>query len=260
MGPMYARFAILMHESAHRLLFSNKRVNDWVGHLAHRLPDLDPDLDLPPGPLRPPQRGVRPREPDIAFYGGYRCDRRTLARRLVRDAVGHLGLEELHAAVQGAALPGHPAGGRVHPRRAGAAVGRSWAATGRLVDLPAAVVAPVDDPVAGDQPAAGHRRARRPRGRRRPAGDHPQRAPVGWLARFWFVPYNTGWHLAHHVDMGIPFRNLPRLPRRTASGPATSPTGSPIPTTGPCGRRWRRPDRRDRLSDRPVRPPQRPGR
>ena len=21
--------------------------------------------------------------------------------------------------------------------------------------------------------------------------------------------YNTGWHLAHHVDMGIPFRHLP---------------------------------------------------
>ena len=32
-----------------------------------------------------------------------------------------------------------------------------------------------------------------------------------WFARFWFVPYNTGWHLAHHVDMGIPFRNLPRF-------------------------------------------------
>ncbi len=29
------------------------------------------------------------------------------------------------------------------------------------------------------------------------------------LARFWFVPYNTGWHLAHHVDMGVPWRNLP---------------------------------------------------
>jgi fatty acid desaturase len=25
------------------------------------------------------------------------------------------------------------------------------------------------------------------------------------------VPYNTGWHLAHHVDMGVPWRNLPRL-------------------------------------------------
>src|ERR1700733_2407992 len=31
MGPMYARFAILMHEAAHKLLFTNKRVNDWVG-------------------------------------------------------------------------------------------------------------------------------------------------------------------------------------------------------------------------------------
>ena len=31
MGPMYARFAILMHEAAHKLLFTNKRWNDWVG-------------------------------------------------------------------------------------------------------------------------------------------------------------------------------------------------------------------------------------
>jgi fatty acid desaturase len=31
------------------------------------------------------------------------------------------------------------------------------------------------------------------------------------LARFWMVPYNTGWHLAHHVDSGIPWRRLPAL-------------------------------------------------
>ncbi len=31
------------------------------------------------------------------------------------------------------------------------------------------------------------------------------------LARFWLVPYNTGWHLAHHVDSGIPWRQLPAL-------------------------------------------------
>src|SRR5580698_2282926 len=31
MGPMYARFAILMHEAAHKLLFTNKRWNDWIG-------------------------------------------------------------------------------------------------------------------------------------------------------------------------------------------------------------------------------------
>jgi fatty acid desaturase len=33
------------------------------------------------------------------------------------------------------------------------------------------------------------------------------------LARFWLVPYKTGWHLAHHVDSGIPFRKLPALHR-----------------------------------------------
>jgi fatty acid desaturase len=31
------------------------------------------------------------------------------------------------------------------------------------------------------------------------------------FSRYWMVPYNTGWHLAHHVDMGVPWRNLPAL-------------------------------------------------
>jgi len=31
------------------------------------------------------------------------------------------------------------------------------------------------------------------------------------VASFVIVPFNTGWHLAHHVDMGVPWRNLPRL-------------------------------------------------
>ena len=39
-----------------------------------------------------------------------------------------------------------------------------------------------------------------------------------WLARFWMVPFNTGWHLAHHVDMGVPWRNLPRLHAELVSG------------------------------------------
>ena len=33
------------------------------------------------------------------------------------------------------------------------------------------------------------------------------------LARFLLVPYNIGWHLAHHVDAGVPFHNLPALHR-----------------------------------------------
>ena len=37
--------------------------------------------------------------------------------------------------------------------------------------------------------------------------------------RFWIVPYNTGWHLAHHTDIGVPWRHLPALHRElVASG------------------------------------------
>jgi fatty acid desaturase len=32
-----------------------------------------------------------------------------------------------------------------------------------------------------------------------------------WPARFVLVPYHIGWHLAHHVDSGVPMANLPRL-------------------------------------------------
>ena len=31
------------------------------------------------------------------------------------------------------------------------------------------------------------------------------------IARFLFTPYNVGYHLAHHVDSGVPMWNLPKL-------------------------------------------------
>jgi fatty acid desaturase len=31
------------------------------------------------------------------------------------------------------------------------------------------------------------------------------------LARFILVPFHIGWHLAHHVDAGVPMANLPKL-------------------------------------------------
>src|ERR1700693_4847468 len=88
MGPMYARFAILMHEAAHKLLFTNKRANDWVGTWLIAYPTWTPISIYRRGHFAHHKEEFGPREPDIAFYGGYRCDRRTLARRLVRDAVG----------------------------------------------------------------------------------------------------------------------------------------------------------------------------
>ena len=209
MGPMYARFAILMHEAAHKLLFTNKRANDWVGTWLIAYPTWTPISIYRRGHFAHHKEEFGPREPDIAFYGGYRCDRRTLARRLVRDAVGISGWKNFTPLFKALKNKGtrQVAGSILGVQAVLWAV--MWAATGRWWIYPAAVVAAVDDPVAGDQPPAGHRRARRPRGRAATGGSPPTTCSQCWLARFWFVPYNTGWHLAHHVDMGIPFRNLP---------------------------------------------------
>ena len=43
------------------------------------------------------------------------------------------------------------------------------------------------------------------------------------LARFWLVPYHTGWHLAHHVDMAVPWRNLPALHRELVAAGWVTP-------------------------------------
>ena len=88
-----------------------------------------------------------------------------------------------------------------------------WLIVGPLVALPRALARTVDDGVARDQPAALHRRARRHDPIEGPPPHHPRRAPV---------PDRPGsgcavqhrWHLAHHVDMGVPFQNLPRLHAR----------------------------------------------
>ena len=135
MGPMYARFAILMHEAAHKLLFTNKRANDWVGTWLIAYPTWTPISIYRRGHFAHHKEEFGPREPDIAFYGGYRCDRRTLARRLVRDAVGISGWKNFTPLFKALKNPGHPAGGGVDPRRPGRPVGDHVGGHRSVVDL-----------------------------------------------------------------------------------------------------------------------------
>ena len=61
MGRAHAQFAALMHEAAHRLLFRNRKVNDWVGRWLLGYPVVHADRPLPPRPHGAPPRRVRPR-------------------------------------------------------------------------------------------------------------------------------------------------------------------------------------------------------
>ena len=121
---MYARFAILMHEAAHKLLFTNKRANDWVGTWLIAYPTWTPISIYRRGHFAHHKEEFGPHEPDMAFYGGYRCDRRTLARRLLRDAVGISGWKNFTPLFKALKSPAaRPVAGRSSPCRS--ACGRS---------------------------------------------------------------------------------------------------------------------------------------
>ncbi|MHB8329241.1 MAG: fatty acid desaturase family protein [Acidimicrobiales bacterium] len=210
MGPVYTRFAILMHESAHKLLFSNKRVNDWVGAWLIAYPAWTPIGLYRRAHFAHHREEFGPDEPDMAFYGGYRCTRRTLWRRLRRDALGISGWKNFSKLVRAVR---YPQVRRVVLSIMGVQVvlwAASWALTGRIWVYPLLWWLPwmtqwrVLNRLRSIAEHGGLEA-----GKDRRITTHDVRQSL--LARFWLVPYNTGWHLAHHVDMGIPWRNLPKF-------------------------------------------------
>ncbi|MGO9559985.1 MAG: fatty acid desaturase family protein [Acidimicrobiales bacterium] len=208
-GPIYVRFAILMHEAAHKLLFTNKRINDFVGTWLIAYPAFTPIQLYRRAHFSHHREEFGPEEPDMAFYSGYQCDRRTLRRRLLRDAVGISGWKNFSSLVMAIR---NPAARKVVSSILGAQVvlwAVSWFATGRwwiyplLWWLPWMTQWRVLNRL---RSIAEHGGLEASKDRR--VTTHAVRQSIA--ARMWLVPYNTGWHLAHHVDMGVPWRNLPR--------------------------------------------------
>jgi fatty acid desaturase len=208
MGPIHARFAILMHEAAHKLLFTSKRLNDFVGTWLLAYPAMVPIALYRRSHFAHHKEEFGPDEPDIAFYSGYPGRPRDLLRRLARDAVGISGWKNFKVLLfatrtkQGRAVAMPILSVQVVMFAAlWAATGAwwaypafwwlSWMTQWRVLNRLRAIAEH------GGMQASKDRRVT----------THNVRQ--GWLARLWIVPYNTGWHLAHHVDMGVPWRQLP---------------------------------------------------
>jgi fatty acid desaturase len=211
MGPTFARFAIAAHEAAHKLLFTNKRANDVVGRWLLAYPAFVPFDVYRRSHFAHHKEEFGPREPDMNLYVGYPVTRASLRRKLQRDAVGISGWKNLKPLVKALFSPGarpialRILGAQVVVLALFTLAGRPelypllwllpWMTSWRVINRLRSI--------------AEHGGMERSPDRRRTT-HHVRQSR---LASFWLVPLNTGWHLAHHVDMGVPWRNLPALHR-----------------------------------------------
>ncbi|MCB0958975.1 MAG: fatty acid desaturase [Acidimicrobiales bacterium] len=212
MGPMFARLAILGHEAAHRLLFRDRRANDLVGRWLLDAPAFVPFDIYRRSHFAHHREEFGDAEPDLAYYAGYPMARDSFRRKLVRDAVGISGWKNFRPLLRALRnAPGRKVAGPILGVQLviWAAI---WAGTGRWWLYPLCWWGPwmtVWRVLNRLRSIAEHGGMEASKDRRRTT--HHVRQT--WAARFWVVPYRTGWHLAHHVDMGIPWRNLPALHR-----------------------------------------------
>lgn len=216
MGPVHARFAILAHEAAHKLLFTDKRWNDLVGRWLLAYPALVPFDAYRRSHFAHHREEFGPDEPDMNLYVGYPVTKASFRRKLRRDIVGISGWKNLRGLLRAFRSPtARPFALRI---LAGqllvlvplCVIGRPelylllwlapWMTVWRVLNRLRAVAEHGGMTASRDRRLTTH---------------HVRQTPP---ARFVLVPFHTGWHLAHHVDMGVPWRNLPRFHAELVAG------------------------------------------
>jgi fatty acid desaturase len=208
LGRLIVCMNILGHEAVHRTLFSNKALNDWVGRWLLSYPALVAFELYRRGHMSHHRDELGPDEPDLALYRSYPITRASLRRKLVRDALGISGWKILKGLFRGLRKARtRPVAVRIFACQlvllaVATAFGRpelyllwfvpwmtQWRVTNRLRAI------------------AEHGGMIRSTDRR----ETTHQVRQGPLARFFMVPYHVGLHTAHHVDMGVPCWNLPKL-------------------------------------------------
>ena len=150
-----------------------------------------------------------PDEPDIPLYAGYPISHESFRRKMVRDATGRTGWKLMRSQLRGLRSPD------ARTRRttwkilgvqalllALAIVAGVWWLYPFFWVLPYLTVWRVINRLRSIAEHGGMQRSKDRRETTHSVRQHP-------VARFFLVPYRIGWHLAHHVDSGIPFRHLP---------------------------------------------------
>ncbi len=222
LGRAHCLLSILGHEAAHRLLFKSKRANDGIGRWMLAYPSFTPFDLYRRAHMSHHKDEMGPNEPDRGFYAGYPIPMASFRRKLKRDALFISGWKNLRPLLKGVTKPGsRPLALRILATQIGV-LALITLTTGKPWLYPLLWLAPwmsVWKVLNRLRAIAEHGGMVRSDDRR--LTTHVVRQTL--LARFWMVPYNTGWHLAHHVDSGIPFRRLPALHRELVAAGWVTP-------------------------------------
>jgi fatty acid desaturase len=218
-GTRQLGFAILMHDAAHRALFSSRALNDWAGNWLCAYPvwtDLQP---YRPYHLRHHAKNYTAEDPDLGLVTPFPVTRASLKRKIIRDLTGQTGWKRVKATLrrdlglsQGnqartfggvknlygvvvtnlvllalLTLAGHPALYLLWVA--------AWMTTFQLVTRIRAIA---EHALAPD-PADPLRNTRT--------------TLTSWWERLLIAPNYVNYHLEHHLLMTVPHYNLPRLHR-----------------------------------------------
>ena len=210
MGVILLRMFILHHEAAHRLLFSNRLINDVVGvHILGWLPFGTGTHHYRRGHANHHRDEFGPKEPDFLLYSFYPVPRASMRRKLLRDVMGVSAYRIVKPRFTGLVQPRFLVlslrffVGQALMLGAFWAAGHPWLYAVLWV-LPYFTYYQVANRLRAVAEHGGMTRAPD----RRNTTHHVRQSRA---ARLFVVPYNVGYHLAHHVDSGVPARNLPRL-------------------------------------------------
>ncbi|MBK7951218.1 MAG: fatty acid desaturase family protein [Deltaproteobacteria bacterium] len=201
--------AIVMHEAAHRSLFSNRVWNDRLGNWLGAYPVLAAVEPYRRVHLLHHAHTGTAADPDLALTAPFPITRQSLARKVFRDLTGQTGYQQIAPVIAG------------NLQREG-----GWR---RLVPFVVTNLAIAAVPIAFGRPALAllwpiallttHRLALRIRSIAEHAMAGPAEDPlrntrttlVRWWERLLFAPDFVNYHLEHHLLMTVPHYRLPRL-------------------------------------------------
>ena len=223
-GRTHAQLLALMHESAHRLLFSNRLLNDFVGRWILGYPSFTNTDGYRRVHMAHHRQEFGPNEPDIALYANYPVTRASFWRKMRRDAFGKTGWRLLRQQLRDAVQTETVHSATVNSETVNSGAVRSNTQRKifafHLIALFASVLI-LNPYIYVGLWLLPYLTVWRVMNRLRSIAEHgglradsdrrvtTHSVRQHWLTRFYFVPFNLGWHIAHHLDAGIPFRSLP---------------------------------------------------